>query len=64
MPGSAVTGHLAVATLGEKVVAVLGQSRHENLSGSQEGKMRTRDNEDKKQEGKFHMRFKEKTTPL
>ena len=43
---------------------VLGQSRGEDLSDSQEGKERTRDNEDKKQEGKFQMRFKGKKNHL
>ena len=36
---------------------VLGQRRGEDLSDSQEGQERTRANEDKKQEGKFQMRF-------
>ena len=36
---------------------VLGQRRGEDLSDSQEGQERTRDNKDKKQEGKFQMRF-------
>ena len=64
MPGGAAAGDPGVATLGEKVVIVLGQSRHQDLSSSQEGKRRARDNEDKKQEGDFQMRFKEKSPHL
>ena len=43
---------------------VLGQSRGEDLSDSQEGNERTRANEDKKQEGKFQMRFNGKKNQL
>ena len=64
MPGGAAAGDSGVATLGEKVVIVLGQSRRQDLSSSQEGKKRTRHNEDKKQEGDFQMRFKEKNPHL
>ena len=54
---AAVTGDPVEATSGEEVVIVLGQRRGEDLSDSQEGQERTRDNKDKKQEGKFQMRF-------